>query len=343
MHELTASEATTLLSVLSRGGGGGISEIDPLGIPPSTFFATRRRIYAAGWLTDRYVPNPWAIGVLAIDCVLAKPGPADRARLERDWAASASNVILWSGMNVLLGIFFRQDDRAPGIENGNTVSIAAGSGSLPVYFDYSRAWSRFIRVEKETGYPRPLGVALPPTDGSTPSAVPGLILEDQEDGSPPPRARRWHSLAGLSRSEQRLLECGVVRSRTFINLDAVPPYDGRALGEIVFVTGELREGVTSADVLGALNNECRVSPLLLAEDGTKILIPALGQVGAGASRRTRLRRAAVPVAATLDSMLTNLQMTIEHTDSVRRLIDHRYDRLFRTGRGVREDGAGVRS
>jgi hypothetical protein len=336
MHELTASEAATILSILSKDSGTENSNIGPSGIPTSTFYATRRKIYGAGWLSDRYVPHPWAIGVRAIDCVLVRPGPAERIRVEWDLGSSAENVVLWSGLNVLLGIFFRQNGEARKIENGTTVSITADSGSVPVYFDYSRSWSRFIQVERETGYPRSFGDVLPRTERPVPSAAPGLILQDQNGGGEFPPAHRWHSSAGLSRIEQRLLERGIIRSRTFLSPDAVPPYDGRALGEIVFLTGELRDGVSSADVLSGLDGQCHVSPILLADDGTKVLILALGQVGADASIRTKVPRAAGPVAATLDSLLKDLQMTVEHVDSLRKLVDHRYDRLF-----PRPPGAGA--
>lgn len=334
MYELTASEAVTVLSILSKDSGAENPAVGPTGIPPSTFYATRRKIYDAGWLSDRYVPHPWALGVLAIDCVLAKPNPADRARLERDLAASPQNVVLWSGLNVLFGIFFRQNGETIKVKNSTTVSVTAASGSVPVYFDFSRSWSRFIRIERETGYPRSIGDALTHAERSPPPAVTGLILQDQNGGSESPRTHRWHSSAGLSRSEQRLLERGQIQSRTFLNLDSVPPYDGRALGEIVFLTGDFRQGVSSAEVLGELNNRCQVSPLLMVDDGTKVLILALGQVGTGASSRTKVPRATGPVASTLDSALQNLEMTVEHTDSVRRAVDHRYDRLLQLPHGA---------
>ena len=269
MHELTASEAATILSILSKEGGKENSDIGPSGIPTSTFYATRRKIYADGWLSDRYVPQPWAIGVRAIDCVLMRPVRAERIRVEWELGSSAENVVLWSGLNILLGVFFRHNGEARKIENGTTVSITADSGSVPVYFDYSRSWSRFIQVERETGYPRSFGDVLPRPERPVPSAVPGLILQDQNGGGQIPPAHRWHSSAGLSRIDQRLLERGIIRSRTFLNPDAVPPYDGRALGESVFLTGELRDGVSSRDVLSALDGQCRVSPILLADDGTK--------------------------------------------------------------------------
>ncbi len=350
MYELTSSEAATLLAILAKDGGGEGADVAASGIPTSTFFATRRKIYDAGWLTDRYVPNPWAVGVRAIDCVIVTPGPAERTRLVAAWSRRADNVLLWSGLNVLFGLFFRTEEAAPPVDGGRTVTVAADTGSLPVYFDYSRPWSRFIGVERDTGYPRSLGEGVAPPMRAPLSGVATLCLQDRTEASPSPRTRLWHSPSDRSRSEERLVEKGVVRSRTFLNLETLPSYERRSLGEIVFLTGELRSGTSSPEVLGALHNDCHVSPLLLADDGRRMILLALGQTEAGAARRTKLPRAAAPVTATLASRLRDLEMTIEPTGSVGKIVDHRYDRLFRsepagsavTSRGVTTPPPGVR-
>ena len=328
MYELTVSEAATVLSVLSRSGAVESSDPGPLGIPTSTFYATRRKIYDAGWVMDRYIPHPWAIGVSAIDLVLVSPGPAERTRLEREWASSPANVVLWSGLNSMFGVFFRSSGDAPDIEGARCVSVTAGSGSIPVYFDYSRSWSRFVRMENGTGYPRSLGDQTARSERTSVAALTELIGGDQEGATAPSRTHRWHSPSGLARSHQRLLERGLVRSQTILNVDTLPPFEGRSLGEIVFLTGRIRGGVDSAGVLSTLSNECHVSPFLLADAGADLVIVALGQVGAGGEGRTRVSRAAGNVTATLDSVLKDLRMTIERTDSIRKVVDHRYDRLL---------------
>jgi hypothetical protein len=327
MYELTDSEAATVLSILSKDGGGEQSDLGSRGIPTSTFYATRRKIYDAGWLTDKYVPDPRAAGVQSIDCVLAQPDPTERARLERAWASSAETVLLWSGLNSLLAIFFRRGGGPSRVAEGTTVSVSRDTGSVPVYFDYSRSWSRFIRVERQTSYPRSLPIRSPGEPEAS-RAVAEVTLLDQRKEGQPEGPYRWHSSARLSQSQRRLLERGAVRSRTFLNLDALPPYDGRALGEIALLTGELRNGVSSADVLASLNNECAVSPFLLADDGTRLLLLALGQVRADSSKRAKVPRATAPVVATLGAVLKDIRMVVERTDSVRKLVDHRYDLLF---------------
>jgi hypothetical protein len=41
------------------------------------------------------------------------------------------------------------------------------------------------------------------------------------------------------------------------------------------------------------------------------------------------------VAETLESVLEDSELTIERTDGLRRIVDHRYDRLMRVGTKLR--------
>lgn len=328
MYELTVSEAATVLSILSKSKEN--EGIDPglPGIPTSTFYAIRRKLYEAGWLSDRYVPMPWSTGIASVECRLSSPGPGDRGRIERDWAACPENVVVWSGTNVIFGVFFlRKSGPALGNE-GTTISVTRDSGSLPVYFDYARSWSRFIGVGHGTGYPHSLGDALRSTARPIGPALGGILGRDGPDDHGSTRSRRWHSNSGLSRGEQRLLEGGLVQDRTFLNTDLLPPFEGRALGEIVFLTGSLREGITSADLLDSLNNECQVSPLLLIEANSKVLMIALGQIDPAIPQRTRISRSRQSVVGTIDRALTNTKMMVEPNKSVKRIVDHRYGYLF---------------
>ena len=328
MHELTTSEAAIILSVLARAGEDQSSDLAQLGIPDSTFYVTRRRIYEAGWITDRYIPHSWAAGFSAVDCVLAWPGPAERSQVERDWTASQNSVLVWSGLNVLLGVFFRRDGRAPEFGDSVWVSITPSSGSIPVYFDYSRPWSRFVRTEIETGYPRSLGEPVTHTGLARTSAFSGLLDHEPAGEDASRKGHRWHSPGALPRNQRQILHSGLVQSRSLLNVDALPPYEGRTLGEIVVLSGKLRDRTSATDVLGALNNDCQVSPLLLVEDGKKLLLVALGQLGSNEAKRTKIPRAVRPVIAALSARLENIQMAIEPAESVRKLVDHRYDRIF---------------
>lgn len=328
MYELTVSEAATVLSILSKSQGN--EGIDPglPGIPASTFYSIRRKIYEAGWLSDRYVPMPWSTGMASVECRLISPAPADRGRIEGDWAGRPENVVVWSGPNVIFGVFFiRKHGPAPSTE-GTTITVTLDSGSLPVYFDYSRAWSRFIGVGHGTGYPRSLGDASTSTERAYGPALGSLLDRDGAGDHGSTRSHRWHSAAGLSRSDQRILDRGLVQSRTFLNTDVLPPFEGRALGEIVFLTGSLRAGIKSAVLLDILNNECQISPLLFVEANSKVLMMAVGQVDPATPQRTRVSRSGGSVVGTIDRTMTDTKVVVEQSNSVRRLVDHRYNHLF---------------
>ena len=325
-----------MLSVLSRRGGLEGPEVDSNGIPASTFYAVRRKIYSSGWLSDRFVPNPWAVGAAFVDFSLMTPGPMERARVEEEFAASPSTVVLWSGLDALFAVSFRTQGDAPTIGDGSSLSIGPSSGSIPVYFDYSRPWSRFVGIERDTGYPRALGRALPPGESTSLSKLYEALAVDSSDGGDSPRAHPWHSPVAVSRTQQRLLERNSIESRTLLNVDRLPPFNGRVLGEIVLLSGERLEGVTPAQVLGTLHNECSVSPVLFADDGEKLLIVALGQLAAGTLRRAKIPRATAHVAAALGAALSHLKMVVERTDSVRIVVDHRYDRLIQPGTEPRQ-------
>ncbi len=328
MYELTASEGVTLLSILAREGEGPSVDPHGPGVPESTFYATRRKIYKAGWVTDRFVPNPWATGFSALDCILTSPPAPERDRVEKEWATSPENVLLWSGPNVLFGVFFRRDGMATPVEEGMRVSVTPTSGSIPVYFDYSRLWSRFIGVETMTRYPRAVGGAAIHTERCRTLAFPALLHSDGQAGSAFASAHPWHSLTSLPKNQRLLLEWGLVQSRTFLNVDALPPYEGRLLGEVVFVRGRMRSRVSASNVLSELNQRCSVNPFLLVEDGTSLLLIALGQIAAGEPKRRRVHTADAPVLATLGSLLEDLRVSVERTDSMQYTVNHRYDRLF---------------
>jgi hypothetical protein len=332
MYELTASETVTILSVLARSGESSNTDPEGFGIPTSTFYSTRRKVYDSGWLTDRYVPEPWSNGISSMDCLVAVPGPSERARVEEEWASSVDNVVLWAGPNVLFGIFFRRGGDLPDAVDAKQVSVTPSRGFFPVYFDFSRPWSRFVRLEKPTGYPRSLGGVASSQGPIRNTALIEKFYVDPAADTPPTRGGRWHSPSALPRNRRALLQQGSVRSRSFLNIEVLPPYEGRILGEIVFLTGRLKEGRSSIDVLSALNAECQVSPILLGDDGTNLVLLALGQIEASENVRKKIPRATGNVVSTLSTSLSDLWMIIERAHSVLKIVDHRYERVFASKR-----------
>lgn len=328
MYDLTASEGATILSVLSRGPRLESSEVELHGLPASTFYAARRKIYSAGWLTDRFVPNPWAVGAEAVDILVASPGLSDGGQLERELVASPATVVLWAGVNALFAVRFRRKGDTSPVAVRASVSVKPDVGSIPVFFDYSRSWSRFIDTDRETGYPRSLGSATPPSDRAARGALSEMLASDGTGNGENPAGHPWHSAGAVTRAQRRLLDADSVQSRTILNVDRVPPFDDRALGEVVFITGELRTATTPGTLLGTLHNDCKISPVLFAADRERVVIIALGQLESGATRRTKIARASAHVAGVLHTALRNAETMVERSDGVRIEVNHRYDRLM---------------
>jgi hypothetical protein len=107
----------------------------------------------------------------------------------------------------------------------------------------------------------------------------------------------------------------------------IPPYKGHVPGEVVFISGTLRTGVSGGHILVTLNEKCNVSPFLLIEDGRTALTGTIGQLEATSTGRRRVHSTSRPVLDTLVPLMENVQLTIEPVDSLRKVVDHRYDRL----------------
>lgn len=305
----------------------GQHDLGPEGIPESTFYAIRRKAYEEGWLIDRYVPNPWATGAVSLECILAKPGASERAALEKEWAESPENVLLWSGLNSVFGVFFRKSPDPKPPSNSFSVGVTRTTGSLPAYFDYSRLWARFLGANLSTGYPRSLAFAPDRELKERQTLLRNLLALNVPAGPTPTPRRNWHTPSGLPRSLQRLLDWGVAQSRTFLNAEAVPPYQGRVPSEVVFITGNLKPGSSGGSVLAELNQRCNVSPFLVADNGRAILIVTLGQLMTEAAGRRKVRTTARPVLSTLEPLVGDVQVTIERVDGMKKIVDHRYDRV----------------
>jgi hypothetical protein len=328
MYELTESEGLTLLTVLARAGENTHRGLEGRSLPSSTFYSVRRRAYEAGWLSDRYVPNPWVNGFSAVECLLAKPSAPDFAAWGKKWAADPENVVLWIGLNSIFGLFFRRNLDSTAWKECTRVRVTPTSGSAPVFFDYSRLWGKFLGAQVPTRYPRPLVTRTLHEDRTRISVLKELLARDAPPGPVPVRSRIWHLPSGLPRSQQRLLDWGIVQSRTFLNVETLPSFRGRIPGELVFITGTLRTGISGAEVLARLNESSNASPFLLMDDGQRMIAATLGQIAAVGGTRKRVPSTSRPVLSTLSPLVDDVQVTIERTDSLRKTVDHRYDRLI---------------
>ncbi len=333
MHELTESEGRVVLALLDYPGDPRPKELARASIPSSTFYSVRKRAYSEGWLSDRYLPHPWALGVGSVEFALASHSAVDFTEVELRWASDPEVAVLWTGPNTVFAVFFRRGcERAvgQGALGGGVASVrlTPSSGSCPAYFDFSALWSRFVGGRAPGTYPRPLAMPLPGHKKLVQHAIFRLLRGPGGAGASYGPTRLWNSPPLLPRSLRRLVETGAVQSRTLLNLESVPPFQGRALGEVVFFTGTLRDGSTGNDLLSAMNGGCGVSPFLAVDDGRNVILATVGALSSQGVGRQRVRYATGPVLPTLRSMIGDLRATVERVDGIRRVVDHTYDRLF---------------
>ncbi|MCI4367304.1 MAG: hypothetical protein L3K08_06095, partial [Thermoplasmata archaeon] len=112
----------------------------------------------------------------------------------------------------------------------------------------------------------------------------------------------------------------------------VPPYDGRRLGEVIFVHGVLRPGRSASGLLEVLTTRCGVYPFLLAESEGKLLLAGVGQTLVEGHGRLPAPSARAPVTPVLSEHLDHAEIFMEPGESLRKVVDHRYG-----GRGESAD------
>jgi hypothetical protein len=326
VRELTSAEYRTILAILGHPSATETERIRSSQLPSSTYNVVRRRVFDAGWLADVMVPNPGACGFGAVELSLARPALSHRDELVRSWSSDAECVLLWTGLHAVLGIFFRA--RAPdrssetATRDGTFRVVARRSGgSVPVYFDYSGLWARFGGEPPRPGYPAGLDAAAATADHRALAAATTLFRPGRTADAGAPR---WTSMFRLTRSPRRALEEGLAQTRTVLRPWALPPYDGRRVGELLLIEGRLRAGTTATRLLGWLTGECAVFPFLLAEGDGRVLIAGLGQTSATALGRVPVPSARRPVMSALTDHLDPVDLLIEPVESVQEQVGHRY-------------------
>jgi hypothetical protein len=315
-----------------------------MGLPRSTYHAARRRCYAESWVLDRYLPDPPVFGFPWVGFVVARPY-ADRSReLTQNLASDPGAVLVGASAQIALGVAWCPTETsarefvggpAKRSEVGWSYGVVcdARRPSIPVYFDFEGAWSHVAGAAGTAGYPRGIG---------------GVEM-DQGGRDPENRRHDWSALElihrpfvaetegrpghllgtfGLPWSQRRLLETGMVRHRVFLEPGRIPPFQGRSAEQIVAITGELREGQTTAALLVTLMQACRVFPLVLASASNRVLIVALGQGTNAPARSTPLDLERQSPMSMLRAALQGIEIVQEGVGSIALTLNHRYDRLF---------------
>jgi hypothetical protein len=330
VRDLTPAEHRTVLSILALPQATERQRMRFSQLPSSTFNVVRRRVSQEGWLADVLVPNPGPCGLDGVDFALGRPSVSQREKLLLDWGSDPDCVLLWSGVHAVFGVFFRR--RPTGSNGGGTgdpdvdwIRARQGTGSIPVYFDYSGLWARFGGQQRPVGYPFGLDASSP---AANPRALADALRMLGSDGPGHAAQGQWTTLARLRHGRSRAIEDGVVQSRTVLHHAQVPPFEGRRIGEVVFIHGRLRPRATASDLLNVLTNECEVYPFLLAESTGRVILAGLGQTSSREPGRVLIPSAARPVMSVVDRHIDPAEVLIEPVEAIQERIQHQYPHRF---------------
>lgn len=305
------------------------------GLPPRTFEDIRQRAYSEGWVYDRYVPDLVRLGKPSVTVVLAQPYAEDLEKVANSWKDDPTNILLWQWPETLFGVFVAADqgafsripdDPSSGFRRELRVTASIPRAELPVYFDFEAAWSRFAELNGAMAYPHGLvggadGEALPTFSDGTRERVRALVERPFRVESAPGPLRV--SPFFLPRPQQGLLEDGAVERRVLLDICRARAFKDRRMDQVAFLHGELFPG-TGPEQLFRRLMAMRVTPFLFVTDGARVLLGALSP--APPAPNGSAGRPAV--LANVSQFLRGISIAREPLDSLRILVDHRYDRLF---------------
>jgi len=165
MRSITDSEAVAIRALLAALPVSERVRIQETGLGSRTFERIRKRAYAAGWVFDRFVPNPSRTGCPTIFFVLAHPFAEQIEEVQRRMKGLPSNVLLWRWPESVFGVFFSseseerfQSELNPRAGQSETIVVAANgtNRAIPVYFDFEGAWARWTGQPGTLAYPHPI-------------------------------------------------------------------------------------------------------------------------------------------------------------------------------------------
>jgi hypothetical protein len=340
VRELTPAEVRVIAGMLGSAAATERERLRRIGVPRSTYHAARRRAYAEGWLRDRYVPQPERLGFGAAVIVAARPFVDRAAELATRWAGSPSCLYFAAGTEVAIAVFVGRDEAAGralatrmldgGVASWHEAIVAdLHAPSIPVYFDYEGLWAHLAGGGGTVAYPRGLGGSPevgPPTPlNSHQRWAAGELLARPFVASDAGRSPHLVGPLGLPFSQQRLVAQGTIVHRVFLDPGRLPPFQGSSADQLVVVSGAWKAGARPERLFRTLTEECRVFPFLYVLDSSRALLGALGRSTRGSPPPSEGRR---PVLATLQDSLEGIQLVQVPADSVRAVVDHRYDRLL---------------
>jgi hypothetical protein len=304
----------------------------------------RRRAYEELWLRDRYIPHPVPLGVPYVTFLVARPFADRFEEFTKTVALDVGNVVLWTGHQVLVAIFFHAkaadgrtwETRVAQEKFGTAttlITVRADGPTVPVYFDFEGLWCNLAGIPGTLAYPHGLGGALPgpEPEGEAPVLTSHRAWAVEEllhrpfTGTEAGKGPHLVGPLGLPFAQRRMLARGWVDHRTLLDPAPLPAYQGKSPDEVVLITGVPRSGARPEELFASLTRECRVFPFLLVVGSTRWLLGALGASTPPPPDVSFPRR---PVLATLREYLEGIEIVQEAAAHFSPRVDHRYDRLL---------------
>jgi len=333
-REITPAEAGVIASLMAADAIPERERIRASGLSPRTYETARRRSFAAGWVYERFVPDPlaWRLPYLRFDIV--RPDPGEEGQFNDRLAAAPGAFHVWRGDGLVFVASFageggpRQPDKSAG--PGWRLSVDLREPSVPIFFDFEGAWSRIVGIPPRV-YPRSMpswsgagqsGEGRPPV--SVRREAETLIRRPFAGRDGAPSGRHLGSWIGLG-GGRRAMSARLVQRRCFLDLARLPGFDGWRLRSVGFVMGPLRAGAGPESLYRELLFEGGMTPFLFASDGESVLIGALSPAPPGAPDRPRTR-----ISEILASRLESSTLITTPVTSLSTPVAHRYDRLTAT-------------
>jgi hypothetical protein len=339
VESLTKAETTVLLSLLGANWNETErSRIRASGIPRSTYQEAKRRLYLEGYLTNRFVPDPHALGMGGFRFLVARPFVDAMAPVARALADDPHTVTLWVGATALFAVQLAPNaGGAPSVSEpsrdvvpGTVVRLTAANrpDQIPVFFDMEGTWSRVAGAPGPRGYPR--GLPCPSGLGSethaplSPRNAVALreLLARPFDTALGARGVALVAAPFLPRSQRHVLAQDWATWRILLSFAKRLAYGERELRQLILISGSLKPGVRLSFVTSALARRTGSAPFLAASDGSKVLLGALGGLGARSPSGST-----GSVLGTLQATLSDLQIVREELSTLETRLDLRFDRI----------------
>lgn len=340
MRSLSRAETRVIASLLTSGPTTLSGRIEASGLPRRTFEVARRRMLGAGWLVERYVPDPSLLGYPNVTFAFGSPF-AEKLRLERErWSRAKGVVALWETTHHLFGVFLGnatdgQSSAMSELVNNSsysyayTLSVQPTAAQLPAYFDFEGEWARVIHG-RPSSYPHPLNTVHPDEEGDESGRARRLVRLLKETLSVGPSDGGEVGAAETSSLPRHTaLQEGVSRGylarRTFLNPGILPGYGRWRLRQVLFIHAALRQGRTAPGLFRDLVERCQVAPFLFAGNSDHVLLAGLSPSPPPRLPTEPPRRASM--LGTLATYLEKIEVRREPVDGIKVHINHDFGRL----------------